>query len=247
MRGNLATEAVELDDQRKRIAADMEATKRRIEKELMPRIRQSSDSLRAQTEQRDVALRAHAAADQIAQLRRYAAELQAAKGGDKTVRVATGVTTADMEQFAAIVEALLREWNYPAVGRTAFSEKEQDLVIGDQLRTSHGKGVRALTCAAYIVGLMRHCRERNHPHPSLVILDSPLVAYEEADPDEESARIRQAGVKEAFYRPSPLAAARARSLSSKTTIHQRTSPASAGIISRRARPTVTVSSRPRSN
>lgn len=98
------------------------------------------------------------------------------------------------------VETLLREWNYPDVGRTVFSENDQDLVIGDQLRTSHGKGVRALTCAAFIIGLMRHCRERGHPHPSLVIIDSPLVAYEEADPDEENARIRQAGVKEAFYR-----------------------------------------------
>ena len=196
----LATEAAELDGNRKELTEIMEATKRRIEQELMPRIRQSSDSLQAQTDQRDTALRARAAVDQITLLRRRAEELKVTKGGEKTARIASSVSTADMEKFALSVEALLREWNYPDVGRTVFSEENQDLVIGDQLRTSHGKGVRALTCAAFIIGLMRHCREQGHPHPSLVILDSPLVAYEEADPDEETVRIRQAGVKEAFYR-----------------------------------------------
>ncbi len=195
----LATEAGALDDQRKDLAATMESTKRRIEQELMPRIRHSSASLQAQTDQRDTALRARAAADHIAQLRRRAEELKVTKDGPTSARIASGVSTADMEKFAVSVETLLREWNYPDVGRTVFSEENQDLVIGDQLRTSHGKGVRALTCAAFIIGLMRHCRENGYPHPSLVIVDSPLVAYEEADPDDENARIRQAGVKEAFY------------------------------------------------
>ncbi len=196
----LASEAGELDFQRKELAAKMEMLKRQIEQELMPRIRQSAASLQSQNDRRDTALRARAAADQLAQLRRRADELKVANGGEKPPRLASGVSTADMEKFAMSVETLLREWNYPDVGRTVFSENDQDLVIGDQLRTSHGKGVRALTCAAFIIGLMRHCRERGHPHPSLVIIDSPLVAYEEADPDEENARIRQAGVKEAFYR-----------------------------------------------
>jgi len=196
----LASEAAELDQNRKELAATMEVQKRRIEQELMPRIRQSSASLQAQSDRRDAALKARTVADQIAQLRGRAAELKIEKGGGKPAKIASGVSTADMEKFAQSVEALLEEWSYPDVGRTVFSEQDQDLVIGGQLRTSHGKGVRALTCAAFIIGLMRHCLEREHPHPSLVIIDSPLVAYEEADADGENARIRQAGVKEAFYR-----------------------------------------------
>jgi len=61
--------------------------------------------------------------------------------------------------------------------------------------------VRALTCAAFISALMRHCISKDLPHPGIVVLDSPLVVYK--DPDKtgsESARIRHAGVKEAFYR-----------------------------------------------
>lgn len=196
----LASEAAELDQQRKDLAATMEAQKRQIEQELMPRIRQSSASLQAQSDRRDAALKARAVVDQIAQLRRRADELKIEKGGEKPAKIASGVSTADMEKFAQSVEALLKEWSYPDVGRTVFSEQDQDLIIGGQLRTSHGKGVRALTCAAFIIGLMRHCRDHERPHPSLVVIDSPLVAYEEADADGEDARIRQAGVKEAFYR-----------------------------------------------
>lgn len=196
----LAIEAGELDRNRKALATSMEELKRRIEQELMPRIRQSSASLQAQSELRDASLQARALLNHITQLRRRADEFKTENGGDMPAMISSGVSTADMEEFALSVEALLREWNYPNAGRTVFSEKDQDLVIGGQLRTSHGKGVRAITCAASIIGLMRYCREGDHPHPSLVIVDSPLVAYEEADTDGENARIRQAGVKEAFYR-----------------------------------------------
>jgi len=149
----LATEAMELNQKRKTLAANMEELKRLIEHELMPRTRQSSASLQAQSDRRNTALQARAMADQIMQFRRRADELKVDKG-DKPAKISSGVATADLEKFALTVEALLREWNYPDVGRTVFSEKDQDLVIGGQLRTSHGKGVRALTCAAFIIALM---------------------------------------------------------------------------------------------
>ena len=106
---------------------------------------------------------------------------------EKDPRLPSSVSPADREKLAQTVEALLLEWNYPDVGRAVFSEAEQDLVIGNQLRTSHGKGVRALTCAAFIIGLMRHCLEHDHAYPSLVVLDSPLVANEKADFDEKAS------------------------------------------------------------
>ena len=79
------------------------------------------------------------------------------------------------------------------------SEDEQDLIVGGKSRKSHGKGVRALTCAAFIIGLQQHCRTKRLPHPSLVVLDSPLVAYQEPDKIEgEAELLRRAGVKDAF-------------------------------------------------
>lgn len=200
VRDGLAAEAHGLASQTNELMGRIEALKQRIEQELMPRIRQSAASLQAQSDQRDLALSARALAEQIAQLEHLAEELKVEKPVDRPAKLPSGISTADMEGFAQCVEALLKEWNYPNVGRTVFSESDQDLIIGGQLRTSHGKGVRALTCAAFIIGLMRHCRERAHPHPALVVIDSPLVAYEEADSDGENAQLRKAGVKEAFYR-----------------------------------------------
>lgn len=111
------------------------------------------------------------------------------------------VTTSEMDIFAQGVQQVLAAWNYPEAGRVVFSEEAQDLVISGQDRASHGKGVRALTCAAFITGILRHCAHNGLAHPGLVVLDSPLVAYKDPDaPGTEGARFRQAEVKEAFYR-----------------------------------------------
>jgi hypothetical protein len=99
------------------------------------------------------------------------------------------------------VQEILSAWHYPEHGRVVFSEDNQDIVIGGQERVSHGKGVRALTCAAFITGILRYCRKGDLPHPGLVVLDSPLVAYKDPDTSgSESARLRHAGVKDAFFR-----------------------------------------------
>jgi len=91
-----------------------------------------------------------------------------------------------------------------------FSEDDQDLVISGQPRISHGKGVRALTCSAFVLGLLIHRRAKQLPHPSVVLLDSPLVAYREPDSpsDAEDQQLRKAGVKEAFYRSLAMRAGR---------------------------------------
>jgi hypothetical protein len=104
-----------------------------------------------------------------------------------------------MDGFAQTVEAILKAWKYPYTGRVVFSESNQDLVIGEHTRSSHGKGVRALTCAAFVLGIMRHCSSKGLSHPYVSILDSPLVAYQEPDSDGEAKSLKQAGVKDAFY------------------------------------------------
>ena len=120
-----------------------------------------------------------------------------------STRVDTMATTSEMERFSSSVQELLEAWKFPGIGRGSFSEKDQDLVISGQPRISHGKGVRALTCSAFIVGLLRHCLTEKIPHPAVVLLDSPLVAYREPDSDAsfaEDEQLRMAGVKDAFYR-----------------------------------------------
>lgn len=62
---------------------------------------------------------------------------------------------------------------------------------------ARGKGLRAITHAAFTLGLLAHCRSSHIPHPGFVILDSPLLAYREPDGKEDD--LRGTDLKEQFY------------------------------------------------
>lgn len=174
----------------------------RINREMQPRARATAAALQAQTDRRDTLLRAKSLVVQLQKLRKRAVLLEDATKQDRTgkSKVRVSPSSAEVDAFATAVGDLLGEWKYPDRGRVVFSDEDQDLVIGGQPRTSHGKGVQALTCSAFITGLLRHCRTQGLPHPSFAVLDSPLVAYREPEAgDVENQRIRRAGVKEAFY------------------------------------------------
>lgn len=191
---------------RARINGEIQALQARIDAEAAPRARTSAEKLRAQSERQRALMLARSLVEQLEDLgkRRSAAEAvtkkKRAKANDD--EAPTGNTTSEMDGFAQEVQELLAAWNYPDLGRVVFSEAQDDIVISGQDRASHGKGVRALTCAAFIAGILRHCAQKRLPHPGVVVLDSPLTAYKDPDPPvgSEGARFRQAGVKEAFYR-----------------------------------------------
>jgi hypothetical protein len=92
-------------------------------------------------------------------------------------------TVADA--FAQTIEALLSGWHFPDAERVHFDPKTKDLIIGGKLRAARGKGLRAITHAAFTIGLLEFCRTNETPHPSVVILDTPLRAYREPDGKED--------------------------------------------------------------
>jgi hypothetical protein len=96
------------------------------------------------------------------------------------------VSTAQAEPFSREVEALLKAWHFPDLDRVSFSEDDQDVVISGRARKSHGKGVRAITRAAFNLGLLRLCIEKERPFPNFVLIDSPLLVYEEPDAGEST-------------------------------------------------------------
>jgi predicted nuclease with TOPRIM domain len=98
------------------------------------------------------------------------------------------------EQFATTVENILREWSFPELDRVVFDTKSEDIVISGKARKDNGKGYRAITYAAFMVGVLQETNRKNLPHPGFLLMDSPLVTYRE--PDEHIGE----GVKDAFYR-----------------------------------------------
>jgi hypothetical protein len=107
------------------------------------------------------------------------------------------VTSGAAEEFSKHAEELLRAWNFPGLTRVTFSDEAQDLVISGRPRSSHGKGVRAITRAAFNLALLRLCIREKKPFPGLVIIDSPLVVYREPETTEAEFPL---DVKESFYR-----------------------------------------------
>jgi hypothetical protein len=98
------------------------------------------------------------------------------------------------EEFARTVEQLLRAWSFPELSRVTYDTTEEDIVISGKARKDNGQGYRAITYAAFMVGVLQETNRKGLPYPGFVLMDSPLLTYRE--PDEHIDE----GVKDAFYR-----------------------------------------------
>jgi hypothetical protein len=124
--------------------------------------------------------------ERIQELDELLEEANRPKKKQKTDVAGAAVSTAQADPFSREVEALLKAWHFPDLDRVSFSENDQDVVISGRARRSHGKGVRAITRAAFNLALLRLCIEDERPFPNFVLIDSPLLVYEEPDADEAS-------------------------------------------------------------
>lgn len=197
----LRQEQEQLQRKRKEAEEAADALQTQISEELMPRVKESAETLKGQNDRRDLLLFGKSLLNNVEQLQKQQSELEVSRADRKNSvpKINSTASTGEMDAFAQVVETILKAWKYPNPGRVVFSETNQDLVIGGHPRSSHGKGVRALTCAAFVLGIVQHCKIKGLPHPYLSVLDSPLVAYQEPDSEGEAKSLRQAGVKEAFY------------------------------------------------
>lgn len=125
---------------------------------------------------------------------------ETASHGNGTQPTTTAILDSVLHVFSQVVEDILSRWDYPNAKAVYFnvSSRVRDIVINGKARGSEGKGLRALSCAAFLVGIMRYCKEAQLAHPGFVVLDSPLVAYKE--PDGKDDDLSGTDVKDRFYR-----------------------------------------------
>lgn len=110
----------------------------------------------------------------------------------------TQISKFVLDEFAQTIQSILEEWDFPNVSRVYFDETKKDIVISGKDRGSTGKGLRAITHAAFTIGLMEFCREHGLPHPGFIVLDSPLLAYWKPEGSDDD--LRGTDLKENFYR-----------------------------------------------
>lgn len=101
--------------------------------------------------------------------------------------ISKNIKSDDMyKQFCDIVKDLLDHWSYPNTENVEFDSSYQnfDLLISNKKRKSNGKGYRAISFSAFIIGLMDYCFVNDLPHPYSVVLDSPLTTYHGKESDD---------------------------------------------------------------
>jgi hypothetical protein len=129
------------------------------------------------------------------QLRQQLIEEQAAE----TAAAAEGMQLKTISEFSSAIAARLEAWGVPDAERTRYDKNDQDIVSDDQLRSAHGKGVRAVLHAAFTLGLAQYCYDRDLPHPGFVVLDSPLVTYRPPDQGGDTDGVLPPSVIGQFY------------------------------------------------
>jgi len=112
----------------------------------------------------------------------------------------------ESHEFCKIVSEVLKRWEFPGDCDVSFDYDKYDLRIDGKLRIDNGKGVRAVTHAAFKVALLLFCRDRGLPHPGFVVLDTPLLTYRDpmkdtklGDLTEDEKELSKTSLKERFF------------------------------------------------
>lgn len=177
-----------------------------VEQELGLRTPSATDARRAVQdimEVRDQVRRGLSLLEQLRSLRARRDDVAARKPAAKADKPKIGVDGPTAHDFAQTVSEVLKAWRFPGPCHVSFDEASYDLRIDGKLRSHNGKGVRAITHAAFKVALLLFCQERGLPHPGFVVLDSPLLTYRDPIAGEsraaEDAALASSSLKEHFF------------------------------------------------
>lgn len=186
----------------RRIHAELISIETTIKDELHPRFQAVATRIRELTDKQHVFLRALYLYERVDGFIALLEKIRNEKSLNSDKDAFTKLEASEIDNFCKEVEEVLREWKFPDLDRVTFSESDDDIIISGLRRASHGKGVRAITHTAFNMGLLRFCRNRSMPHPGLLVVDSPLVVYRQADDPDFDPKDEgfSTDVKGAFYR-----------------------------------------------
>jgi hypothetical protein len=122
--------------------------------------------------------------DQLSAYRTLLTSIQADTIAEKAAQ-AQSIGLLTIDAFSSHVSEVLGQWGYPDAENSRYDRSENDIVADGQLRSGHGKGVRAVLHAAFSIALAKYCVSEGLPHPGFLVLDSPLVTYKPPKTGEE--------------------------------------------------------------
>lgn len=192
-----SSEIAQLNEKRNVLQHDLDRVAADIRSTLQPRLQAALGRLKETQQLRESRMRALLLLERADEYASLLKELSARAKPLPKEPTAPAVRVGDAADLLAHIETLLSDWHFPGLTGVAFSDADQDIVISGRDRATHGKGVLALTHAAFTCGLLRFCNYEEKPFTGFVLTDSPLVVYQEPDPDEKGFPL---AVKDEFYR-----------------------------------------------
>ena len=195
---NLERESASFDRKMPAALKELESISEAVDELISPKVSMLRKSYSEFADKRAEVREALALYATVQDMERRRADLE--KGGEDEKAgglASTDIPTAVAHSFAKTVEGILTGWHFPEAGDVYFDSKTRDLVIAGKSRSAFGKGLRAITHAAFTLGLLAFCRARKTPHTGFVVLDSPLLAYREPDGTEDD--LTGTDLQEQFY------------------------------------------------
>ncbi|MBL0572100.1 hypothetical protein JD522_01435 [Aeromonas hydrophila] len=113
-------------------------------------------------------------------------------------KIKQGLPDKQVHSLSLIIGDILSKWGFPGQCQVHFDKTTFDFIIDGKARARMGKGLRAITHSAITIGLLEFCQGNNMPHPGVVVLDSPLLAYFEPEEDDDIA-LSHTNLKDKFY------------------------------------------------
>ncbi len=95
------------------------------------------------------------------------------------------LSLSTLNSFSKVYEEVLKSWNLPDADRVYYEQPSRDFVISGKARGARGKGMRALSYAAFTVSLLEFTKRNELSHPGFAVIDTPLLAYREPDGDDD--------------------------------------------------------------
>jgi hypothetical protein len=183
---NLRREGAGFDRRLPKIERELRSLSENIEQMVSPRLTRLRSNYAGLADKRGEVREALAVYGVIKDVEDRRLKIEISSEDSKDAAVSEGdLSSSVAEAFALQVETVLKDWHFPEAERVFFDPKRRDLVIAGKLRTARGKGLRAITHAAFTIGFLQFCKAKETPHPSFVILDTPLRAYREPEGSED--------------------------------------------------------------